>query len=88
MQPEKTTQGRNQPPNLYCTTCGTIFPRPKTLTKGSILIEIFGWLFFLIPGILYSFWRLSSRQKVCPVCNSPSIIPANSPRAKEQLSPS
>ena len=67
---------------LVCTRCGTTTPRPKTFTKGSIIVELFLWLMFLLPGLLYSVWRLSTRYRGCPACGSPELIPADSPRAR------
>jgi|GEM_PF-983782 len=61
-----------------CTQCGNIGD-PKTETKGSIIIEIVLWLCFLIPGLIYSIWRLTSRYKACKLCNGNSVIPINSP---------
>lgn len=66
--------------SMFCPNCGTI-GAPKTITKGSILIEIVLWLAFLLPGLIYSIWRLSSRYQACPACKAPNMIPANSPLA-------
>lgn len=69
----------------YCTQCGSKFARPKTNTRGSFFIEIFLWLLLLIPGIIYSLWRLTTRYKSCPVCGSSQIIPTSSPAAQAAL---
>jgi hypothetical protein len=69
---------------LYCQNCGTV-AKPKTLTRGSFIIEIFLWLLMIVPGLIYSLWRLTSKQKVCPRCEAPNMIPADSPRAQEAL---
>ena len=66
---------------LYCTNCGTVAP-PKKVTRGSFLIEVMLWLCFLLPGLIYSIWRLTSRALVCPKCGAPNMIPVDSPRAK------
>jgi hypothetical protein len=65
---------------LYCVTCGTT-GRPKSVTRGSLLIEVFLWLCFIVPGFLYSLWRLTTRHKACGTCGSEQIIPPSSPRA-------
>lgn len=70
----------------YCTACGSVFRYPKKMTRGNILIEIILWLFLLIPGLIYTIWRLSTKYKVCPSCKAPTIIPANSPIAQKALS--
>jgi hypothetical protein len=67
---------------MYCTSCGTI-DTPKTRTKGSLGTELFLWLLFLVPGIFYSVWRLTTRHKACPACESPGLIPPWSPKAQE-----
>jgi len=68
----------------FCPNCGYI-GRPRTHTKGSIILEIFLWLFFIIPGIIYSLWRLTSRYRACPMCGHRNMIPLDSPRAKKTL---
>lgn len=65
-----------------CTTCGYI-GNPTRQTKGSFGVEIVLWLFFIIPGLIYSIWRLSSKQSVCPACKNPTLIPANTPKGQE-----
>jgi tellurite resistance protein TehA-like permease len=69
---------------MFCTNCGTV-GRPVTVTKGSIALELLLWLCFLLPGILYSVWRLSSRYRACPSCRAGNMIPTDSPRARERL---
>ncbi len=63
---------------MYCRNCGHQ-GIPKNITKGSIAIEIIAWFCFLIPGIIYSLWRLTSRHKACPSCTAPNMIPMGSP---------
>ena len=67
---------------MYCKNCGAT-AHPKQITKGSIAIELMLWLFFIVPGLIYSIWRLSSRFKACPICQSPNMIPASSPIAQQ-----
>ena len=69
---------------LVCTQCGYV-GKPKGAIKGNGAIEIILWLFFIIPGLIYSIWRSSSRHKICPQCKSPSLIPIDSPRAKKVM---
>lgn len=63
---------------LICSQCGHI-GSTETAIKGNGLIEIVLWLFFIIPGVIYSIWRSSSRHKVCMKCSSTSLIPLDSP---------
>jgi len=65
-----------------CPNCGTT-AAPRTYTRGSIFIEIILWLCFIIPGIVYTIWRLTTRQKVCRVCRQPGVVPIASPRGRE-----
>jgi len=67
---------------VICTVCGNI-GKPKKFTKGSMLMEIFCWLLLLFPGLLYSVWRLTTRQNVCSKCGSPNIVPTSSPVGAE-----
>lgn len=69
---------------LICSACGHI-GSSKTAVKGNILIEIVLWLCFLVPGIIYSLWRSSSRHKTCPKCGSTNLIPLDSPVAQKLL---
>ena len=67
---------------MYCQNCGTK-AKPKKITKGSIGMEIVLWIFFIVPGLIYSVWRLSTRQSACPSCKQPGMIPLSSPLLKE-----
>jgi len=68
--------------NYICTTCGTT-ASPKNHTKGSIFIEIILWLAFIVPGLIYSIWRLTSKQQICPACMKPTMIPLNTPAGQK-----
>lgn len=68
-------------PTHVCTECGSQV-RPKSITPGSMITELFCWLLFLLPGLIYSLWRIASRYKGCPVCGSKSVIPLGSPTAR------
>ena len=65
----------------HCMVCGTE-AKPRSRTRGSFLIELVLWLMFIVPGLLYSLWRLSTREKVCPACGSPNMVPLDSPAAE------
>ena len=48
----------------------------KKLTKGSFIIELILWLLLILPGVIYSVWRLSTRENVCVNCGkSTHLIP-------------
>lgn len=65
-----------------CSNCGTI-GKPKTIVKGTFLIEVVLWLFLIVPGIIYTLWRVSTKYKGCSTCDSKNIVPLDSPRGKE-----
>lgn len=65
---------------MHCMNCGTE-AEPKTNTRGSMGMEIILWLCFLVPGLIYSIWRLNAKEQVCPACKSNKLIPTNTPNA-------
>ena len=69
---------------LFCSSCGST-NKPKSHTKGSLLIEIILWILLIFPGIIYSIWRLTTRSKVCRDCGASSLIPRDSPVAQKML---
>ena len=69
---------------LICTACGTI-GKPRTVTRGSIFIEIVLWLLFIVPGLIYSLWRPSTRRAVCAQCGAETLVPPNSPVGQRVL---
>jgi proteolipid membrane potential modulator len=70
--------------STICTQCGHCGPT-KTHTKGSFLIELVLWICALLPGLIYSLWRLTTRQRVCRKCESSSLVPADTPRGRQLL---
>lgn len=69
---------------MLCTNCN-YQGRPKSKTKGSMGVELILWICLIIPGLIYSFWRLGSRYKACPQCGTPNMIPLDSPKAIQIL---
>lgn len=67
-----------------CANCGSVC-RPVRLTKGHFGMELILWLTFLIPGFLYSIWRLTTRYWACPHCRVPDPVPLNTPRGRKLL---
>jgi len=68
-------------PVMYCNECGYTGTTVKSM-RGSLAVEFVLWLFFAIPGLIYSLWRRSTRKQACSNCKSRSVIPASSPKAK------
>jgi len=68
----------------YCLDCGFI-GKPKQKTPGTFLWEIVLWLFFLVPGVIYSIWRLMARYQGCAKCGGKRIVPVDSPVAQAAI---
>lgn len=67
----------------HCMTCGSE-DVPKVVTKGGTLIELILWLCFIVPGLIYSIWRVGSRHGACAQCGSVTLVPIDSPAAATQ----
>lgn len=65
-----------------CPSCGTVGV-PSRKTRGSLAIEIVLWLLFIIPGLIYSLWRQSTRYESCPACGGMGMIPMDTPAGAE-----
>lgn len=70
-----------KPPLKICTECFDV-GFGTNHTKGSIAIEIVLWLMLIVPGLIYSIWRLSTRKLVCQKCGG-ALIPTETPRGKQ-----
>jgi len=66
-----------------CPSCG-VSGSPVSHTPGSMAVELVLWLFFIVPGLIYSCWRLCARRNVCPACKNP-MIPSNTPLGQNLL---
>lgn len=69
---------------LICSMCGHA-GAPKTAMKGNIVLEAVLWLLFIVPGLIYSIWRSTSRHSTCRVCGSDKLIPIESPVGQKLL---
>jgi len=63
-----------------CERCG-LAGTGKKETPGSFFVELLLWLFFCLPGIIYTAWRLTSSKRVCAACKG-ELVPINSPRGQ------
>jgi len=54
---------------FICQECGEI-GWPRKIVPGSFLLEVFLYFLFVIPGLIYTVYRSSHRQEVCPVCRA------------------
>lgn len=69
---------------VICNRCESM-TKPEKYTPGHFLIEVALWLCFLLPGVLYSLWRFTSKRNVCSTCGSDELIPFTSPKGKRLL---
>ena len=67
---------------FICTYCGYV-GKPKRKTRGNFFIELILWLVLIVPGVIYSIWRLSTRYYVCPKCGSETMIPLDTPKGRQ-----
>ena len=67
---------------MVCGSCGSVVV-PVRETKGSFFIELFLWLCFLFPGLIYSIWRLTSKYDACPTCKAANLVPLDSPMGRK-----
>jgi uncharacterized membrane protein YqaE (UPF0057 family) len=65
-----------------CTSCGYI-GKPIKKTPGNFLIEVVLWIAFILPGLIYSLWRVSNKYYVCATCHHKTVIPVDTPMGKQ-----
>lgn len=65
-----------------CPNCGDQ-GKPKLHTNGNLLIEIILWCCFIVPGLIYSLWRQSTKKPVCRQCGSFELVPVTTPGGKK-----
>lgn len=63
---------------MVCAACGHHGPT-KLQAKGSTGLELGLWLLFLLPGLIYSLWRVSTKRQVCTACGADHLVPESSP---------
>lgn len=68
----------------FCPSCNS-FTNGKKETRGHFALEVFLWLCFIIPGLIYSVWRQTSKHMTCSQCGASNLIAFNSPKAKKEL---
>ena len=68
-------------PKKLCTHCFEEV-KPKSKAPGNIAIEFVLWCLFIIPGLIYSLWRISNKKDVCPLCDHDDLVPPESKRGQ------
>ena len=64
-----------------CKNCGYL-GESQIINKGSGCLEAFLWMFFIIPGLIYTIIRSFSEYKGCPLCEQALLIPVQSPEGQ------
>lgn len=72
------------PTLCVCTECGHL-GHTVVVTRGALRTELILWLALIVPGLLYSLWRLTTRALGCQLCQGRHVIPASSPIGKKLL---
>lgn len=75
---------RGKTRDVVCRNCGHV-GRSKIHYRGNLGIEIVLWLLLIVPGLIYSLWRLTTKRQVCGACESEQIVPVDSPFGKKLL---
>jgi hypothetical protein len=60
-----------------CKHCG-YEGEAKRQKRGSRGVEIFLWTVLLIPGPLYTIWRMTGKSKECPNCERQGFVKSSS----------
>ena len=69
------------PPRTWlCTYCGTETAHPEA--PGSPWVGAALLLPFIVPGLVYFAWRLTTRRQRCPICGHAQLIPGDAPLAR------
>ena len=64
-----------------CTHCGTA-NRGQRALSGSGWIELVLWLFWLLPGLIYSIWRRTG-TKTCHACGRRDLVGLQTPAGRK-----
>jgi hypothetical protein len=80
MKKTLTVGGIDFTKKYVCMECGCQRD-PIDVNRGLWVIEIFMWLLYILPGVIYSIWRRVRKQQVCPKCRNPSVVLTSSSRA-------
>lgn len=54
------------------------------IASGSLILEMGLWILFIIPGLIYSLYRLASYRRGCRICGG-ALIPVSSPRGMQMV---
>lgn len=71
VEPKKI--GPITPPIIRCPNCDYV-GEGRVRVYGSMLIEIILWMFLVIPGLIYSIWRMSNTRIICSQCEFQNVV--------------
>jgi len=74
------TGGIDLSKKYVCMECGCQRD-PIQAKRGFLFVELFMWLLYIVPGVIYSIWRRLRTHQICPNCRNPSIVLTSSSRA-------
>ena len=57
----------------FCKQCHNTV-QASNKAGGSFIIEVILYLLFIVPGLIYSVWRMSSKRLTCPECGSTDVV--------------
>ena len=60
--------------SYFCSSCKNTTVTP--MMRGNGWIELVLYFVYIIPGVIYSFWRRSGPPNVCPICKTEGLVPA------------
>lgn len=72
---------------MVCMACESV-TTARTQVRGSILLEVVLWCMGLVPGLIYSIWRLTTKAKVCRQCGGGPLVPLDSPAGRRVVAQS
>lgn len=72
------------PRALLCPSCGAL-GRVTMKRSGHGGLELVLWLCFIVPGVVYSLWRLLTPIVICAECGAHPLIKVGSPKGRRQF---
>jgi hypothetical protein len=73
--------GKSSVPTHVCSNCRSSI-RPEQKKPGTGGVEVLLWLFFIVPGLIYTVWRSGAAYNICPVCQARNPVPLDTPAGK------